>query len=357
METRKAAASKLESLTQVLENASHGEKEKLLLQILNEFPYLHGYWNQLLRLTNYDQQNIKRALEECPSLEMFKIALKTNFVASPDAPYQTLSRIGYHYRAGTLWAEIFEKRPDALKILPEIVDFPLYDYARLYQIAFETKSVSSDSLSHKASVVSAEVNNLWQFECKLKRDYFHVFDIDETELVTWVKYLKYTESLGNSSRTWQLYQRCLIVTALYPEFWIMWIRWIELNQKIGIPENGLSTVVSSALHYHRHDPEIRLIASRYLESENKIDEAGELLKENIVELLQFQKRHQVNISQYLGQDSLCFGDILESQPLNPSELFHLYEEGKCADPAIYAEKLRDAGCRDEFFIVDSRLEY
>lgn len=357
METRKEAATKLDALAQQLKVVAPDGKERVLLEIVKTFPYLHGYWNQLLKLSNYDEQKIYEALEACPSLEMYKLAFKTRLINSDDALRQAMNTIGYHYRAGTLWAEIFQKRPESLHLLQKLVDYPLYDYAQLYQVAYETKSVSEDELSHKASKVSEEVNSLWQFESKLKRDYFHVLAIDQNELNAWVQYLKYTESLGNSSRTWQLYQRCLTVTALYPEFWIMWIRWIEISKISEIPSDSLQKVINSALHYHSHDPDIRLIASRHLEMQGKIDEAGKLLNENIPELLRFQKRHSVDISRYIGTDKLQFHQILTSHQLDPEKLFNLYEKGMCADPASYAQSLLDMGHSKEFFSVDSKLEY
>ncbi|KAI9695753.1 MAG: hypothetical protein M1820_008425 [Bogoriella megaspora] len=63
------------------------------------------------------------------------------------------------------------------------------------------------------------------FEKQIKRPYFVVDELPEDELVNWRKYLDFEEAEGDYQRTKFLYERCLVVTAHYEEFWLRYARW------------------------------------------------------------------------------------------------------------------------------------
>ncbi|KAJ1562178.1 hypothetical protein HK405_015033 [Cladochytrium tenue] len=66
------------------------------------------------------------------------------------------------------------------------------------------------------------VQKRWAFESEIKRPYFHVKPVDEAQLQNWRKYLDFEESVeaNNPTRTYILYERCLVACALYEEFWL-----------------------------------------------------------------------------------------------------------------------------------------
>ena len=72
----------------------------------------------------------------------------------------------------------------------------------------------------------AETTKRWTYESEIKRPYFHVTDLDESQLGNWRKYLDFEEGEGDYSRTQFLYERCLITCAMHEEFWLRYARWM-----------------------------------------------------------------------------------------------------------------------------------
>lgn len=74
--------------------------------------------------------------------------------------------------------------------------------------------------------VQAEATKRWTFESNIKLSYFHVQDLADDELENWRKYLTFEEEEGDRRRIAFLYERCLVPTALYEEFWLRYARWM-----------------------------------------------------------------------------------------------------------------------------------
>ncbi|KAL8872190.1 MAG: hypothetical protein Q9174_002133, partial [Haloplaca sp. 1 TL-2023] len=77
------------------------------------------------------------------------------------------------------------------------------------------------------SRTQTETTKRWTYESEIKRPYFHVNELDESQLVNWRKYLDFEEVEGDYSRTQFLYERCLITCAYYDEFWLRYARWLH----------------------------------------------------------------------------------------------------------------------------------
>lgn len=73
----------------------------------------------------------------------------------------------------------------------------------------------------------AETTKRWQYESEIKRPYFHVTDLDESQVVNWRKYLDFEESEGDFARIQFLYERCLVTCAQHEEFWLRYARWMS----------------------------------------------------------------------------------------------------------------------------------
>mmetsp|Transcript_12907 Transcript_12907/g.39712 ORF Transcript_12907/g.39712 Transcript_12907/m.39712 type:complete len:290 (-) Transcript_12907:180-1049(-) len=69
------------------------------------------------------------------------------------------------------------------------------------------------------------------FESGIKRPYFHVESLDSYELQNWRSYLDFEEREGTYESTVALYERCLVTTCLYAEFWTRYSRYLEEKQK------------------------------------------------------------------------------------------------------------------------------
>lgn len=76
-----------------------------------------------------------------------------------------------------------------------------------------------------------ETTKRWTYEQEIKRPYFLVKDLDETELINWRKYLAFEESEGDYARVCFLYERCLVTCAFYDEFWFRYIRFMSAQEE------------------------------------------------------------------------------------------------------------------------------
>jgi pre-mRNA-processing factor 39 len=72
----------------------------------------------------------------------------------------------------------------------------------------------------------AETTKRWVFEQEIRRPYFHISDLDESQIQNWRRYLDFEESEGQHARVRFLYERCLVTTAMYEEFWLRYARWV-----------------------------------------------------------------------------------------------------------------------------------
>ena len=91
--------------------------------------------------------------------------------------------------------------------------------------------VASLVASHEATETT--VDEIYKFEEKLKRTYFHVKPLDHKQLRTWDHYLDWQVEKGDHERIVVLFERCLIPCALYEQFWAKYARYLEKAHKEG----------------------------------------------------------------------------------------------------------------------------
>jgi pre-mRNA-processing factor 39 len=138
------------------------------------------------------------------------------------------------------------------------------------------------------------------FEDLIKRPYFHVTEVDAPELENWRLYLDFEEKEGSYERTKFLYERCIVVCALYEEFWLRYARWLEAQAgKIEEVRNVYQR--ASFIYVPIVKPTIRLHYAVFEESEGRVDIARDvhlaiLMKlpahlETIVSLANLERRH------------------------------------------------------------------
>lgn len=72
-----------------------------------------------------------------------------------------------------------------------------------------------------------ETNKRWTYESEVKRPYFHVTELENSQLANWRKYLDFEEGEQDFARTTFLYERCVVTCALYDEFWLRYARWMS----------------------------------------------------------------------------------------------------------------------------------
>lgn len=55
---------------------------------------------------------------------------------------------------------------------------------------------------------------------QIKRPYFHVKPLEKSQLKNWKDYLDFEIEAGDHERVVILFERCMIATALYEDFWL-----------------------------------------------------------------------------------------------------------------------------------------
>lgn len=119
----------------------------------------------------------------------------------------------------------------------------------------------------------AETTKRWTYESEIKRPYYHVTDLDDQQLANWRKYLDFEEAEGDYIRTKFLYERCLVTTANYEEFWLRYARWMFAQP--GKPEEVRNIYQrASCLYIPIAQPTIRLFYAQFEEAEGRPDTAA-----------------------------------------------------------------------------------
>ncbi|CAB4053989.1 PRPF39 [Lepeophtheirus salmonis] len=121
----------------------------------------------------------------------------------------------------------------------DILEYPEYEQLRRITckelgLTYRPDPVIEPSLERiVASVIGDHektellVDEIYRFEEKIKRSYFHVRSLDAKQLKNWDSYLDYEIKKENHERIIVLFERCLIPCANYEQFWIKYARYLE----------------------------------------------------------------------------------------------------------------------------------
>ncbi|KAK4421109.1 Pre-processing factor 39 [Sesamum alatum] len=100
------------------------------------------------------------------------------------------------------------------------------------------------------------------FEAKIRRRYFYVTPLDDDQLDNWHLYLDFIEKQDNLDWAMNVYERCLIPCANYPEFWM---RYVEFLESKGGRELANSALDRATQIFLKNVPEIHLFSARFKE--------------------------------------------------------------------------------------------
>ncbi|XP_007439959.1 pre-mRNA-processing factor 39-like isoform X1 [Python bivittatus] len=156
----------------------------------------------------------------------------------------------------------------------------------------------------------AEVSKRWNFEEGIKRPYFHVKPLERAQLRNWRDYLDFEIASGSHERTIVLFERCVIACALYEEFWIKYIRYLE-NHSI----TGARSVFQRACCYHLpRKPNIHLLWAAFEEKQGEVEEARRILKtfEDCVPGLVMVRLRRVSLERRLGNMEMAEALLVEA---------------------------------------------
>lgn len=133
-------------------------------------------------------------------------------------------------------------------------------------------------INERYGEISSAVQERWKFEENIKQPFFHVTDVAEPELANWRKYLVFEEQQGDFERIVTLYERCLVTTAQYEEFWLRYVRWMrgQSNESEAVRHilmRASSAFVPVAL------PAVRLQWALYEEASGRFEIAEDIYSE------------------------------------------------------------------------------
>lgn len=123
------------------------------------------------------------------------------------------------------------------------------------------------------------INKRWTFEEGIKRPYFHVKQLERIQLKNWKEYLDFEIEQGDKKRILVLFERCLIACALYEEFWLKLIRYLEVNRDDSEFETRCRDVFERACNIHHTDkPSLLTMWSAFEETHGNFEKASEILQ-------------------------------------------------------------------------------
>ncbi|ORX96077.1 pre-mRNA-processing factor 39 [Clohesyomyces aquaticus] len=298
---------------------------------LDKYPLFFGYWKKYADLefsiggTETAEMVYERGVSCVPtSVDLWTAycSFKENTCHDVDLVRELFERgahfVGLDFQCHPFWDKYieFEKRiehpENVTKILERIVHVPMYQFSRNFEkfrqeisvrpieelgdagllqqmkdlVVVETQGELARSELEMDRLLRAKLDQYymeaynrthietmkrWTFEQNIKRAYFHVTELDEAELVNWRKYLDFEETEGNFHRITFLYERCLVVCALYDEFWLRYARWMLAQGKE--EDTRIIYVRASTIFVPIARPAVRLQWARFEEMKGRMDVA------------------------------------------------------------------------------------
>jgi len=110
-----------------------------------------------------------------------------------------------------------------------------------------------------------EIAKRQTFEEGIKRPYFHVKPLERCQIDNWKNYIALEKEAGDHQRIVVLYERCLIPCALYEDFWLSYLDYLE-SLDFDVSDLLKSLFLRACLVHHRKSPELHLKWSAFEES-------------------------------------------------------------------------------------------
>lgn len=152
------------------------------------------------------------------------------------------------------------------------------------------------------------INKRWSFEEGIKRPYFHVKQLERIQLKNWKEYLDFEIEQGDRKRILVLFERCLIACALYEEFWMKLIRYLETNREDPEYEERTRDAFERACNIHHPDkPSLLMMWAAFEETHGNYDRASETLQRldklhpNLLQVAYFR----INLERRRGDFKKC----------------------------------------------------
>lgn len=171
--------------------------------------------------------------------------------------------------------------------------------------AIKNKIISIRKKVHKANV--SAVSARWSFEEGIKRPYFHVKPLERIQLKNWKDYLEYEIGQGNQTRILVLFERCLIACALYDEFWLKLLRYLETQTDENAVARTRDAYERACTIHHPNKPSLHLMWAGFEEVQGNVNKASEILStldNKIPNILQVAYK-RINVERRRGDIEKC----------------------------------------------------
>lgn len=171
--------------------------------------------------------------------------------------------------------------------------------------AVKEKILSSRRKIHKATV--AAVTARWTFEEGIKRPYFHVKPLERCQLKNWKDYLDFEIEQADRTRVLVLFERCLIACALYDDFWLKLIRYLESQTDADLIAQTRDAFTRACTIHHPDKPSLHMLWASFEECQGNLEKAASILKDMDAQnpnLLQIAYR-RINLERRRNDLDLC----------------------------------------------------
>ncbi|XP_052836516.1 pre-mRNA-processing factor 39 isoform X2 [Drosophila gunungcola] len=200
-----------------------------------------------------------------------------------------------------------ESSPAASKApLPQIDFSDLNTLSEEEVASIKDRAISARRKIHKVTV--GAVTARWSFEEGIKRPYFHVKPLERAQLKNWKDYLDFEIEKGDRERVLVLFERCLIACALYDEFWLKMLRYLEsLEDQSGVTKLIRDVFSRACRIHHPEKPSLHLMWAAFEECQLNFDVAAEILQrieQRCPNLLQLAYR-RINVERRRGALDKC----------------------------------------------------
>ncbi|KAI1840649.1 hypothetical protein JX266_013156 [Neoarthrinium moseri] len=314
-------------------------------RFLLKFPLMFGYWKKYADLEfNISGPESAEMIYErgcasitnCVDLWASYCSFKMETTHTPHLVRELFERaatcVGLDFLAHPFWDKYleYEERQEAhdkiFAILQRVIHIPMHQYARYFerfrQLAHNrplSELASAEELARFRAEVDAEAaayggmprqelevereirgridtmyyetfrrtqeetTKRWTYESEIKRPYFHVTELEHSQMSNWRKYLDFEEAEGDIARIIFLYERCLVSCALYDEFWFRYAQWMSSQE--GKEEEVRHIYMRAAtLFVPVSRPGIRLQFAYFEEAYGRVDVARDIHEAILIQL-------------------------------------------------------------------------
>ncbi|XP_066157520.1 pre-mRNA-processing factor 39 isoform X1 [Euwallacea fornicatus] len=182
--------------------------------------------------------------------------------------------------------------------------------SKLYTTEEETKSIRERIVSIRRKLHKNTVNAVtarWNFEEGIKRPYFHVKPLERCQLKNWQDYLDYEIEQGDLPRITVLFERCLIACALYEEFWLKFVSYLESLNDPEMQPKIRDVYERACTIHHLKKPNLHLQWAMFEETCENVNRAAEILvnlEKQVPNVLQVAYR-RINLERRRGDFDKC----------------------------------------------------